>query len=166
MSSPRFVLDACVLYSSLLRDLLIRIYHHTSVNLHWTDRIQDEWSRNLKANRPDLAPEKIDRTRQLMERGVPKARVSGYELLEASLTLPDPNDRHVLAAAITCRASAIVTFNLSDFPTAALEPFGLTALHPDECVRGLVDSQEAAIVRAARELRSKLAIRLTPWNSC
>lgn len=52
----------------------------------------------------------------------PDATINGWEELESSLTLPDPDDRHLVAAAIRGRADAIVTANLSDFPADVLEP--------------------------------------------
>lgn len=59
---------------------------------------------------------------------------SPYELWVTSLSLPDEDDRHGLAAAIRCGADSIVTFNIKDFPKFALEPYGIEALHPDEFV--------------------------------
>jgi hypothetical protein len=49
----------------------------------------------------------------------PKSLVSGYEARIPQLSLPDTDDRHVLAAAIEAGATVIVTFNLSDFPDAS-----------------------------------------------
>ena len=66
-----------------------------------------------------------------MHRAVPDALVRDYAHLIPNLSLPDPNDRHVLAAAITASANVIVTFNLKDFPATALSPHGLVARHPD-----------------------------------
>jgi hypothetical protein len=68
----------------------------------------------------------------------------------------DPDDRHVLAAAIRCGASVIVTFNQADFPRAALEPFGIEAQHPDQFAEFLFDLDPAAVVAAAQRQRSKL----------
>nr|WP_244508076.1 PIN domain-containing protein [Mesorhizobium sp. ORS 3428] len=66
----------------------------------WTEEIHDEWIRNLLRDRPDLKPEQVYRTRDLMNRAVPDCLVDGYQELLPSLALPDENDRHVLAAAI------------------------------------------------------------------
>ena len=66
----------------------------------WTDQIHDEWIRNVLANRPDLKAEQLKRTRELMDAHALDCLVTGYEKLIAGLTLPDPDDRHVLAAAI------------------------------------------------------------------
>lgn len=87
--------------------------------------IHDEWIRNVLKDRPDLEARQLDRTRQLMDANVLDCLVTGYESLIRSLSLPDEDDRHVLAAAIRCGADSIVTFNLKDFPQSALEPYGI-----------------------------------------
>ena len=66
-----------------------------------------------------------------MDLALPDGLVTGHETLIAGLTLPDADDRHVLAAAMRCNACVIVTFNEKDFPEAALAPYGIEAQHPD-----------------------------------
>jgi predicted nucleic acid-binding protein len=117
MSAPVVLADANVLYSAILRDLLMEIAVRRGILLRWTDAIQDEWKRALLKNRLDVTAEQLRRTQQRMEAALPDARVTGYESLIDGLTLPDADDRHVLAAAITTGASLIVTFNTVDFPT-------------------------------------------------
>ena len=80
----------------------------------------------------DLSAERLARTRTLMNEAVRDCLVTGYEDLIASLSLPDPNDRHVLAAAIKGRTDVIVTLNLRDFPAERLDRWGIEAQHPDE----------------------------------
>lgn len=92
--------DANVLYPSTLRDVLIRVGLARLVQPKWTDRILDEVFDNLRANRPDLDPARLDRTRRLMNDAIRDVMVTGYEHLIGQLELPDPDDRHVLAAAI------------------------------------------------------------------
>ena len=72
------------------------------------------------------------------------------------LTLPDPDDRHVLAAAIRCGASVIVTFNERDFPADVLSVYGIEPQHPDEFVDNLLDLDTAAVVSAAQRQRAQL----------
>lgn len=122
----------------------------------WSAGIHDEWTRNLLRNRPDLTREQLDRTVAHMNAAIPDAVVTEHEPLIAGLTLPDPDDRHVLAAAIRCNASVIVTSNEADFPAAALARFGIEAQHPDEFVGYLFDLDPAAVVQAAQKQRSKL----------
>jgi hypothetical protein len=133
------VYDACVLYPAPLRDLLMRVAHAGLVRARWTDKILDECFRNIAENRPELRPEALARTRQLMIAAVADCMVTDYEPLIAGLRLPDPDDRHVLAAAIRCAAQVIVTTNLSDFPFESLRPYHIEAQHPDDFVLGLVD---------------------------
>ena len=104
--------DANVLYPSTLRDLLIRVAQAGLVQAKWTDQIIDEVFLNLDMNRPDLDPQQLTRTRDLMNRAVRDCLVTGYDPLVDALDLPDPGDRHVLAAAIKARAQVIVTHNL------------------------------------------------------
>lgn len=156
MAAPVVVADACVLYPALLRDLLMHLSLKGLIQLRWSDAIHDEWTRSLIANRPDLDPARIDRTRTLMERALPAARVHGYEGLVATLVLPDPDDRHVLAAAIQCSSEVIVTFNLSDFPDVALSRYRIEALHPDDLLSELIASDAVKFVGAVRELRAAL----------
>jgi hypothetical protein len=92
--------DACVLYPAPLRDLLLQLALTDLFRAKWTEAIHDEWTRNLLANRPELKPELLARTRELMNAHVRDCLVEDYEPLVAGLTLPDPDDRHVLAAAI------------------------------------------------------------------
>lgn len=122
----------------------------------WSLEIHNEWKRNLLKNRPDLTAEQLDRTSELMDHAIPDACVTGYENLVEGLMLPDMNDRHVLAAAIRCNASVIVTFNKKDFPCTLLEPFGLEAQHPDEFVDDLFNLDPAAVVCAAQRQRKQL----------
>ncbi len=100
----------------------------------WTEEILDECYRNLAKNRPDLQSIQLARTRELMNAHVLDALITGYEALIPSLTLPDPTDRHVLAAAICGGVDSIITYNLTDFATQALKIFGIEAQHPDEFI--------------------------------
>jgi predicted nucleic acid-binding protein len=128
------VYDSCVLYPAPLRDLLVRLARTGLFRARWTDAIHDEWIRNLLEDRPDLSAAQLERTRKLMNAAVRDCLVVGYEGRIDSLTLPDPDDRHVLAAAIEAQAQVIVTHNLRDFPASALQPHGLEAQHPDEFI--------------------------------
>ena len=93
------------------------------------------------------------RTRRLMETHFPEALVDGYEHRIESLSLPDANDRHVLAAAIHAGAKIIVTTNLRDFPLSALRPLGLRAVPPDAFLLDLLETDREAVIAALRRLR-------------
>lgn len=154
----RFVVvyDARVLYPAPLRDFLIRLATTGLFAARWTRQIHDEWIRNLLAERPDLSENQLQRTRALMDQAVPDCLVEGHDRLVPTLELPDPDDRHVLAAAIVAHAQIIVTFNLKDFPVSALEPFGVEAMHPDRFVECQMDLREAAVVQVAKAQRATL----------
>ncbi len=117
MSQFRVVLDACVLYPQGLRDLLMSLAVKRIFKAHWSEQIHDEWIRNLHEN-SGMPMAQLQRIRELMDQYTDDALVMGYESLITGLNLPDPDDRHVLAAAIKCGANAIVTLNLKDFPAA------------------------------------------------
>ncbi|MBF9337566.1 PIN domain-containing protein [Microbacterium lacticum] len=139
------VYDANVLYPSTLRDVLIRVGLGRLAYPKWTERILDEVFRNLRANRPDLDPARLDRTRGLMNDAIRDVTVTGYEHLIDRLDLPDPDDRHVLAAAIHAEAQVIVTRNLRDFPTEKLRLWGVEAQHPDDFLTELHQDRPDAL---------------------
>ncbi len=150
------VYDACVLYAAPLRDLLMQLALSDLFQARWTDQIHDEWTRNVLANRPDISPANLARCRQLMDEHVPDCLVTGFESLIPTLTLPDPDDRHVLAAAIHGGAGLIVTFNLSDFPTSILGQYHIEAVHPDEFITRLCDESLDSVLHAMRLHRASL----------
>ncbi len=152
--------DSCVLYPAPLRDLLMRLALTDLFRARWTDRIHEEWMGALLARRADLSREQLERTRELMNAHVRDCLVTGYESLIDGLELPDPNDRHVLAAAVRTRAHVIVTFNLDDFPAEALHPFGMEAQHPDAFIVHLLDLAPGAVCAAVR--RQRAALRSPP----
>lgn len=150
------VYDACVLYPAPLRDFLMWLGLSGRFRARWSSQIHDEWKRSVLRDRPDLTVEQLNRTSALMDKAIPDALVAGHEALAENLRLPDPGDRHVLAAAIRCGASVIVTFNEKDFPSDALEPFGIEAQHPDLFIDNLFDLDPAAVIAAAQRQRRQL----------
>lgn len=150
------VLDANVLYSALLRDLFMRLAVAFVFQPKWTAQIHEEWMRNVLLNRPDLTRAQLERTRALMDQWGRDWNAGEYEPLIPTLTLPDAEDRHVLAAAVASGAEAIVTFNLADFPQAALAPYGVRALHPDTFLLELLEAAPDAFIAAVRAHRMSL----------
>lgn len=148
--------DASVLYPAALRNLLMRLALGGLFRARWSGRIHDEWTAAVLRDRPDLTREQLARTRTLMDAHATDALVEGFDGLIDTLVLPDPDDRHVLAAAIHGRADVIVTANLRDFPDNALCPYGIVAQHPDEFVLHLLDLDPTAVARAAQEHRASL----------
>ena len=107
-------------------------------------------------NFPDITRQQLDRTRELMNLHAQGSLVTGFENRIDLLELPDPDDRHVLAAAIHAQASIIVTQNLKDFPRSALTPHGIEPHHPDTFIRHLLQQDPGAVVAAAHQQRLNL----------
>ena len=156
MASIIALYDSCVLYPAPLRDLLMHLALTDLYQAKWTDAIHDEWIRNVLANRPDLKLGQLERTRDLMNSHVLDCLVIGYEKLIPSLSLPDPDDRHVLAAAIKASASIIVTYNLKDFPAKVISKYKIEAQHPDEFISYLIDIAPGVVCSAIQRLRLSL----------
>lgn len=150
------IYDACVLYPAPLRDLLIRVAQTGVVRARWSETILDECFRSILKQRPELKAKSLERTRALMRETVPDCIVNGHEGLVTGLSLPDQDDRHVLAAAIRAGAQTIVTFNLKDFPSQTLTPYQIEALHPDDFVLDLIDLSPGAVIAAIRNQATAL----------
>jgi predicted nucleic acid-binding protein len=163
VASTAALLDACVLYPAQLRDLLLSLAAADLFRPKWSDMIHEEWITNVLANQPGLIRAQLEKTRDVMNQRFLDALVRGFEPLIPRLTLPDPNDRHVLAAAIESGADVIVTANLKDFPPTALMPHGIAAAHPDDFVDHLFDFDEDEAFAAVARMRGRLrAPSMTP----
>lgn len=150
------LLDANVLYPAGLRDFLLRLADQYLYRPLWSATIHEEWMASLLADRPDLTADQLERTRSIMDQHFPEAVIKGHGALIARLELPDPRDRHVLAAAVRGEADVIVTHNLRDFPADRLVPYGLEARHPDDFIIGLFESQRETLLAAVRGHRAAL----------
>ena len=145
------VYDACSLYPAPLSDLLLRLAGTGLFRAKWTEEILDECSTSILRDRPDLDPVRLARTRQLMIDSVPDCLVRNYEGIINGLALPDPQDRHVLAAAIRSGAQTIVTSNLKDFPSDRLVSYDIVAQHPDEFLLHMLDLSPPTFSRVLGE---------------
>lgn len=137
------VLDTCVLYPAHLRDAILRLAERGLYRALWSADIVEELRRNLVEL--DIDPLVVGRLLGQMALAFPNAEVSGYESLLDGLTC-DPKDRHVLAAAVRADAGAIVTFNISDFPDASIQPFDVEVIHPDAFLLDQLDLAPVAVV--------------------
>lgn len=122
----------------------------------WTAKIHEEWIDALLKREPQRDRAKLEATRDLMDRVVLDCLISGYEPLISSLTLPDVDDRHALAAAISGRAEVIVTCNLKHFPESALRGYSIQAQHPDDFIFELIELEPEAAYLAVKQQRERL----------
>src|SRR5690554_3340230 len=158
MHSGRFrvLLDACVLYPAPVRDLLLTLAGLGLYQPLWSEEIQKEWKRNLLANRPDLSEDQLTWTIGRINTSFRGANVAGYEQYISAITLPDVDDRHVVAAAVKGKADVIVTFNLKDFPMTEIEPLGIEVVHPDRFVLNVVDLDEQTAIQGFKNMVNRL----------
>jgi predicted nucleic acid-binding protein len=156
MTMNSAVLDACVLFSGSLRDFLLRLADDELIYPYWSETIQDEWFRSLIKKRPNLDPEKLKRTRQIMDAHFPRSLVRGYDKFVQEIQLPDVDDRHVLAVAIHVKAKYIVTFNVRDFPTTVLDTYQVGVLSPDDFIMRVIKNDEHPFINTVAKHRAKL----------
>jgi hypothetical protein len=156
MSIYTALLDANVLYPAPVRDLLLQVAMTDLYKAKWTADIHREWMESILKNEPHRDRKALERTRDLMDANTRDCLVTGYESLIPSLQLPDPDDRHVLAAAIVGHCDAIVTANLKDFPAAALAPFGIDLQHPDEFLCNHLNLAQGLFCGCVQKVRRRL----------
>ena len=156
MTGAIALLDASVLYPAPLRDALMHLAANRAYRLRVSADIHKEWLSALLKNRPDLSHTRLARTRDLINKIDTDALVMGYEDLINNLTLPDPDDRHVLAAALHSKVKVIVTQNLKDFPDDVLKPLDVVALSPDDFISSLLADDLEFVCKAVREQRLSL----------
>ncbi len=126
----RVVLDACVLFPSVLRDILLGLAARGLYEPVWSERILGEWLRAVPRLGPEAVAEAL-RDEAAMRAAFPRAIQAPQPAIESRLVLPDPGDLHVLAVAIAAGADAILTFNASDFPRHVLAAEGVERRDPD-----------------------------------
>ncbi|MEG4393415.1 PIN domain-containing protein [Microcoleus sp. BROC3] len=156
MEIVKVVCDANVLYSAALRDFLMELAVGDVFEPRWTEEIHGEWMRNVLQNNPNLTLEQLARTKNLMNASIKNCVVTGYEPIIPELELPDPGERHVLAAAIHSRADFIVTFNLRDFPAENLQQYNIQPLHPDRLILRFLNLNFEGVCKAAEKQRIRL----------
>ena len=151
------LLDACVLFPVALCDSLMSVAATGLYAPKWTRRIEDEWTRSLEKKR-GRPPGWYTVRRNAMRDAAPDWEVpeQAWSRIALCFQLPDPEDVHVLAAAIAGHADCIVTANLKDFPEDALAPFGIQAIHPDEFLIAQMDLDPLIVLAAFKEQRARL----------
>ena len=155
----KVLLDTCVLYPTVMREVLLGVAAAGLYQPLWSARILEEWARatiKLGAGAEAQARGEV----ALIRSRWPGAEVVWPPSLEARLWLPDPADTHVLAAAIAGHADLIVTLNAQDFPCQILEEEGLARLDPDQFLMALHADHPEAVAAAAEAVRAE-ATRLS-----
>ena len=150
--------DACSLAGALKRNLLLTLAEAEFYRLRWSSRILDETEGAISRILTDKGAQDPDGraayARGQMEAAFREASVDNFELLIPAIQgLPDPDDAHVVAAALKTRAHVIVTDNLRDFPPEVLDPLGLAAINTDDFLANTIALNEAAAISAIRRMR-------------
>lgn len=140
-------LDACILVPIAPCDTLLRMADCGAFRPLWSERVEEEALRALCEIHPSIDPSRFHSRFRNMNEAFEDARVAGWEPLVDGIELPDPDDRHVLAAALRGRADVIVTENIRDFPAAVLSPLGLEAVRLDEFLLTQFDLNVPATVQ-------------------
>ena len=150
----RVILDANVLYSARLRDLFLQLHRNGAAHVYWTQRIENEWTAALAANRPELR-DTIERTVTGIRAAFPSAYILEELADPVAFGLPDTADEHVAQAALAAGA-AIITLNLAHFPSAALDVHRLTSISPDEALERLANEDPDRVLQSVRDIRRRL----------
>ncbi|MCR9156013.1 MAG: PIN domain-containing protein [Rhodobacteraceae bacterium] len=152
-------LDTCVLYPTVMREVLLGVAAQGLFEPLWSERILGEWSRAAAKLGP-AGQVQADTEIAMVSARWPKAKVVPPAGLLDRLWLPDANDVHVLAAAIAGHADVIITMNTKDFPRNILAEEGLSRSDPDDFLVGLYAAEPAAVTRAVSDVHAE-ANRLT-----
>lgn len=150
------LLDACVLYPVAMADALMSLATAGLYAAKWTTKIETEWVTALEEQRPDLKG-RLTVRRDAMREAVPDWEVAehAWQRCAGGLQLPDPNDVHVLAAALAGHADCIVTANLKHFPSEMVAPLGIEVIHPDRFIIAQWDLDQLAAVAAFKRMRAR-----------
>ena len=160
------LLDACVLYPTVMRQMLLGVAAQGAFTPLWSARIVAEWQHTAQKLGPEGAAQASAEALKL-KRDWSEAEVTWPPALEARLWLPDPADIHVLAAAVAGSADVIVTLNAGDFPRGVLAEEGLSRADPDAFLLGFWQGQpdmvqavgEAVLAEANRLSERRWEIR-------
>lgn len=134
------LLDACVLYPTVMRQMLLGVAAQSAFTPLWSARIVAEWQHAAQRLGPEGGAQAGAEALRL-KRDWPEAEVTWPPALETRLWLPDPADIHVLAAAVAGSADVIVTRNAGDFPRGVLAEEGLSRADPDAFLLGVRQGQ-------------------------
>jgi PIN domain len=153
--APVYVLDSCVLYPVVTRDLLLTLATLDAFEPRWTEAILDEMTRNVLAHHPTIDPAHFEAgSVGAMRQAFPAASVNGYEHLIDRMD-NHPKDRHVAAAAVHIDADALVTYNVRDFDSELLRKRAIAIVTPPQLVGQLVDDEPSVVALAVSSMAAR-----------
>ncbi|WP_299783472.1 RSP_2648 family PIN domain-containing protein [uncultured Roseobacter sp.] len=160
----KITIDACVLYPTVMREMVLGVAATGAFAPVWSPRILEEWARAAIKLGP-LGETQARSEIALLRSAWPDAEAPAVPQTENRLWLPDENDIHVLATAVSTSSDAIMTLNAKDFPKGALAEEGLSRLAPDEFLYAQLGQRPDA-VRAVADRVLGEAQRLSgqPWE--
>ncbi|MEM7268719.1 MAG: PIN domain-containing protein [Pseudomonadota bacterium] len=161
----RIFLDACVLFPTATRSLLLSYARAGGFTPLWSARVLEEWRRATLQKRGEAEAVLAEGDMALMGAWFPGGLVEGWERLEDEITPPDPADAHVIAAARAGEAEAVLTFNIRDFPQRLLAPVGLSRLHPDEYLRAQWLRDQARLEASLEPTRALAEAKGMPFRA-
>lgn len=161
MQSPvKALLDANVLYSNHLRNLLLQLAQNDLFEVKWSGQIEEEWLRNMEQR----TRERIEaHTLPLIRKGFPDAIVTGFDP-NRLIGTTDVKDRHVASAAAAIAPCILVTNNLKDFDFEALKALGVQVQSPDDFLAELAKTKPEVMEAATREAAANLTKSNPTWE--
>lgn len=163
--SPIVVIDACVWHSAFVRNVLRHVAIRGLIRPRWTVDIEAEWVRSIRRARHDIPIERLHELRDRLRSEFPEGLVRSATLSRAARTerwrgastkLPDPDDAHVVLAAISCRANVICTVDRRGFPPLLLRPVGVVPMTPDALLHSLLAFKSIESIQALETHRQAL----------
>ena len=155
VARPTVVLNVCVLVPVAFADALLRIAERGLYRPLWSARIIAETIDAIKEVHPTIPPGRIQQRFAEIDTAFADACVEWLPSLKEAVTLPDPDDRHVVAAAVHGMADAIVTANLRVYPLDVLEPLNITVVHLDALLRDQLDLASRIVLDVLRTQASQ-----------
>jgi predicted nucleic acid-binding protein len=152
---PIVLCDENIFYSILMTDLVLSLGEAGLYRPRWANEIHEEWIRNVLANQPQRTREQLERRRAFMDMAIGNDLIENYDRHIESLILPDPDDRHVLAAAIEAEAEILLTYNLRDFPEMVVATYGISVLQPDNFLCLFIRKEAETVLLVIEEIRVK-----------
>ncbi|WP_158811092.1 PIN domain-containing protein [Beijerinckia sp. L45] len=163
MFANRFTafVDACALTGALKRNLLLTLAEAEFFRLRWSGKVLDETQAAIEKilvgkGAPD-AVVRAGRARSSMQDAFEEALVDDFDTFMCLCDgLPDPNDVHVVAAALKTQAAMIVTDNLKHFPESLMSPLNIEARSPDAFIADTIALDPGRAVAAISRMRLRL----------